>query len=277
MANYLRQCAGGTTFNSGMAKCPFDPGHVKALILVEKGQKLPATITASSLEVACHADRPSRIYPVKSIVEFAPEGGEVQTSEQGYGGSKITGYSAFSPTWTMADADLNLRKMVMGAKSAAFDCYFVDDNNVIYGQWAANGDFVGVQLNGIAAGGALFDTSSDSAELTIQTFVKDYENWLRNVAVQQLDFDVESALTGLVFVKFEAVTGGYKLVTVADSLDVTSYYGALLQTNASTAMPNATTVSYDATTNVLSITGTAELAKPSVLQTVGILGIEQQL
>lgn len=276
MANYLRTCAGGV-FNSGTSNCPFDPGHIKALILVEHGQKLPATIDANALQVACHADRPARIYPLKEVVEFAPEGGEVQTSENGYGGSKITGYSAYSPTFTMADADLNLRKQIVTAKAASFDAYFVDDNNVIYGQKAGNGDFMGVALNGIGAGGQLFDSSGDSAQLTAQLFVRDYENWMRNIMVQQLDFDVVSALTGLVFVHFESVTGGYKLVSDADNLDLTSYYGQLLATNSQTAMPNATAVSYDATTNVLTITGTAQLAAPSVLHGVGILGIEQNV
>lgn len=276
MANYLRQCA-GSAFNSGVSKCPLDAGHIKSIVLTEHGTKLPATITAAALEVACHADRPSRIYPLKEVVEFNPEGGEVQTSENGYGGSKITGYSAFSPTWTMADADLNLRKNIAGAKAATFDAYFIDDNNVIYGEWDASGNFCGVALSGIAQGGNLFDTSSDSAQLTVQTFVKDYERWLRNIAVQQLDFDVTGALTGLVYVKFESVTGGYKLVSDADNLDLTSYYGQLLADNSTTAMPDATAVSYNAATNILTITGTAQLAAPSVLQGVGILGIEQNV
>lgn len=276
MANYMRQCA-GTSFNSGLAKCPLDPGHIKALILTEHGTKLPGTITASALEVACHADRPSRIYPLKEVVEFEPSGGEVQTSENGYGGTKIVGYSAFSPVWTMADADLGIRKNIAGAKAASFDCYFVDDNNVIYGEWDASGDFCGVALAGVAQGGNLFDTSADSAQLTVTTFVKDYERWLRNIAIQQLDFDVVGALTGLCFVKWEAVTGGYKLMTVADNLDVTSYYGSLLATNAATAMPSASAVSYNSTTDIVSYTGTGDLAKPSVLQTVGILGIEEEV
>ena len=210
-------------------------------------------------------------------MEFAPEGGEVQTSENGYGGSKITGYSAYSPTFTMADADLNLRKQIVTAKAASFDAYFVDDNNVIYGQKAGNGDFMGVALNGIGAGGALWDSSGDSAQLTAQIFVRDFEGWMRNIIVQQLNFDVVSALTGLVFVHFESVTDGYKLVSDADNLDLTSYYGQLLADNSTTAMPDATAVSYNAATNILTITGTAQLAAPSVLQGVGILGIEQNV
>lgn len=274
MGNY-RVCA-GSSFNSGVAKCPLNPGHVKTIILTEHGYMLPASLTAANIEAACHADRPARIYPVKEITEFAPEGGEAQTSENGYGGTKVVGYSAFSPTWTLGENDFNLRQQVVKAKGSQFDAYFVDDNNVIYGQWEGD-DFAGVPLAGLAQGGNLFDTSSDSDQLTVTTYVKDYERWLANMAVQQVDFDIYSALQGLVYVKFEeqSVTGTYKLIDVADNLDVTAYYGALLQTNAATAMPNATSVSYDATTNILTVVGTAALAAPSVLQGLGITGIEE--
>lgn len=275
MATYYRNCV-GKNFNSGIGKCPINAGHVKAIILVEHGQLLPATLTASSLEVACHAARPARIYPLKQIVEFAPEGGEAQTSENGYGGTKIVGYSAFNPTWTMADNDFNLRMNIMRAKGIAFDAYFIDDNNIIYGKWDDD-NFAGVPLVGIAQGGNLFDSSSDSDSLTVQTYVKDFEAWMANIAIQQVDFDIVGALEGLVFVKFAAgsATNKYKLVNVADDLDVTAYYGQLIVDNAAQALASGTSASYDATKNELTITGTPKLAAPSVLQAAGITGIEQ--
>ena len=254
MATYYRNCV-GKNFNSGIGKCPLNAGHVKAIILIEHGQILPATLTASSIEVACHANRPARIYPLKHIVEFAPEGGEAQTSENGYGGTKIVGYSAFNPT----------------------DAYFVDDNKIIYGKWNENGEFAGVPLVGIAEGGNLFDTSSDTDSLTVQTYVKDFEDWMANIAIQQVDFDIVGALEGLVFVKFAAgsASNKYKLVNVADDLDVTAYYGQLIADNAATALTSGTSASYSAVNNELTITGTPKLAAPSVLQGAGITGIEQ--
>lgn len=276
MATYYRNCV-GKNFNSGIGKCPLNAGHVKAIILIEHGQILPATLTASSIEVACHANRPARIYPLKHIVEFAPEGGEAQTSENGYGGTKIVGYSAFNPTWTMADNDFNLRMNIVRAKGISFDAYFVDDNKIIYGKWNENGEFAGVPLVGIAEGGNLFDTSSDSDSLTVQTYVKDFEDWMANIAIQQVDFDIVGALEGLVFVKFAAGSAAnkYKLVNVADDLDVTAYYGQLIADNAATALTSGTSASYSAVNNELTITGTPTLAAPSVLQGAGITGIEQ--
>ena len=77
MATDYRQCPGVATFNTGNSVCVLDPGKVKAIILVMHGYKLPKTLTADALEAACHADRPGRIFPIKTIVEYAPSGGEV--------------------------------------------------------------------------------------------------------------------------------------------------------------------------------------------------------
>jgi hypothetical protein len=165
---------------------------------------------------------------------------------------------------------------IMRAKGISFDAYFVDDNNIIYGKWNDE-DFAGVPLVGIAQGGNLFDTSSDSDSLTVQTYVKDFEEWMANIAIQQVDFDIVSALEGLVFVKFVqgSAANKYKLVNVADDLDVTAYYGQLIVDNAATALTSGTSASYDVTKNELTITGTPKLAAPSVLQASGITGIEQ--
>lgn len=88
MATDYRQCPGVATFNTGNSVCVLDPGKVKAIILVMHGYKLPKTLTADALEAACHADRPGRIFPIKTIVEYAPSGGEAQTSATGYGPTK---------------------------------------------------------------------------------------------------------------------------------------------------------------------------------------------
>jgi hypothetical protein len=51
------------------------------------------------------------------------------------------------------------------------------------------------------------------------------------------------------------------------------YYGFLIADNAAAALPGATGVSY--ADGVITATGTVALAKPSVLQANGIVGIEQ--
>lgn len=94
MATDYRKCPGVATFNTGSSVCVLDPGKIKAIILTIHGHKIPTEKTAEAFEKACHADRPGRIFPIKTIVEYAPSGGEAQTSATGYGPTKITSYSA---------------------------------------------------------------------------------------------------------------------------------------------------------------------------------------
>lgn len=268
-----RKCPGTATFNTGSSVCPLDPGKVKAIILTLQGHKLPADLTAEKLEAACHADRPNRIFPIKTIVEYAPSGGEAQTSAIGYGPTKVTGYSARADVWTLEDYDMSLQANLAAAKNVAFDAYFVDENNVIYGVNDGTEQLAGIPLSGVYPNTQPWDTSSANANLTITTMFKDWEKYIKNASVMQADFDVVEALRGLVYV--DVVKDGENVLVVEHfgGLDVTEYYGELIATNAETVMPGATGVTYNE--GKLTATGTTTLAVPSVLQGVGILGIEQ--
>ena len=272
MSKY-RSCAGMSTFNTGNSVCPLDPGKVKAIILMTSGHKLPTELDAKTLEELCHADRPDRIFPLKTIVEYSPSGGEAQTSAVGYGPTKITGYSPKTDTWTLESADLSIKANLAKAKNVAFDAYFVDDNNVIYGIEDNNGELAGVPMAGVYPGGQDFTSSGQNATLTVTTMFKDYEKFMKNMDVELCDFDVVEALSGVVFVDLVKDGDDYKIVEHYGKLDITEYYGALLASKKDTAMPNATAVTYS--DGKLTITGEAKLAAPSVLYQAGIIGIEQ--
>lgn len=274
MAIDYRKCPGVATFNTGSSVCVLDPGKIKAIILTIHGHKIPTEKTAEAFEKACHADRPGRIFPIKTIVEYAPSGGEAQTSATGYGPTKITSYSAKNDVWTLQDYDASLKANIMVAKNVAFDAYFVDENNVIYGMNDGTEDLAGIPLSGVYPGGQDWDSSGTEANLTIATMFKDYEKYIKNADVRAYDFDVVDALKGLVYVDLVSTEDKkYKLIEHFGKLDITEYYGELLQKNATTALPNATDVSY--ANGIITINeGTAELASPSVLQEAGITGIE---
>lgn len=207
-------------------------------------------------------------------MEYAPSGGEAQTSATGYGPTKITSYSAKNDVWTLQDYDASLKANIMVAKNVAFDAYFVDENNVIYGMNDGTKDLAGIPLSGVYPGGQDWDSSGTEANLTIATMFKDYEKYIKNADVRAYDFDVVDALKGLVYVDLVSTEDKkYKLIEHFGKLDITEYYGELLQKNATTALPNATDVSY--ANGIITINeGTAELASPSVLQEAGITGIE---
>lgn len=276
MAKKYRDCPGMANFNTGVSSvCTLDPGKIKAIILTLHGKKLPDELSADEIEKACHADRPDRIYPIKTVVEYEPSGGEAQTNATGYGPTKITGYSAKTDTFTLDNCDLNLKANLMSIKNTAMDAYLVDENNIIYGMNDGTDSLAGIPLSGVYPGGQDFDSSSTDANMTVTLMYQDYEKYVKNADVLDAKFDVLSSLKGLVYVEFVSTESSkYKLVEHYGGLDITEYFGNMLQTNADTAMPGATSASYsDGVITVAS--GTPSLAKPSVLQGVGITGIEQ--
>nr|DAK73692.1 MAG TPA: hypothetical protein [Caudoviricetes sp.] len=274
MAIDYRKCPGVATFNTGSSVCVLDPGKIKAIILTIHGHKIPTEKTAEAFEKACHADRPGRIFPIKTIVEYAPSGGEAQPSATGYGPTKVGSYSAKNDVWTLQDYDASLKANLMAVKNVAFDAYFVDENNVIYGMNDGTNALAGIPLSGVYPGGQDWDSSGTEANLTIATMFKDYEKYVKNADVRAYDFDVVDALKGLVYVDLVSIEEKkYKLIEHFGKLDITEFYGELLQQNATTVLPNATDVTY--ANGIITINeGTAKLASPSVLQESGITGIE---
>ena len=270
-----RKCPGVATFNTGSSVCVLDPGKIKAIILTIHGHKIPTEKTAEAFEKACHADRPGRIFPIKTIVEYAPSGGEAQTSATGYGPTKVTGYSAKNDVWTLQDYDASLKANIMAAKNVAFDAYFVDENNVIYGMNDGTDELSGIPLSGVYPGGQDWDSSGTEANLTIATMFKDYEKYIKNADVKVYDFDVVDALKGLVYVDLVSIESNkYKLIEHFGKLDITEYYGELLSESAETALTGATSASYANGVITTVGEGSITLASPSVLQESGITGIE---
>lgn len=279
MAIELRECAGMAQFNTGTSKCLLDPGKVKAIILTMHGYKLPANATAESLEAACHADRPDRLFPVKTIVEYAPSGGEANKAALGYGPNKITSYSAKDDVWTIDEYDASLKANIMAAKGVAFDAYFVDDNNVVYGMNDGTDVLAGIPLSGVYPGGQDWDSSGTEANLTIGTMFKDYEKYVKNADYKVYKFDVVDALKGLVYVdlvKEGVAENAYKLKEHFGNLNVTSFYGPALADGASTCFDGGVSaVKYENGSLILTATGTPALKSPKVLQENGVVGIEQ--
>ena len=102
---------------------------------------------------------------------------------------------------------------------------------------------------------------------------KDYEKYLKNADIVACDFDVVEALQGIVYVDLVEDGEGYKVVEHYGGLDITEYYGDAWAKGKTTVLPDATEVTY--ADGILSITGEAKLAAPSVLQGAGVVGIEQ--
>lgn len=276
MAKDYRVCAGVNNFNTGASKCPLDPDKIKGVILVHRGNKLPATMTVENLMAACHAEKPNRIYAIKPIVEYSVSGGEAQTSANGYGASKITGYSARIDTFQLQDVDMALRANLVSAKNVPFDMYPYDANNVIYGMNDGTNQLHGIELTGVYPSGQEWDSSSADASLSINAMLKDVEKYMKNASVMQVDFDIEQAVTGLTYVEFLSQgENKYKLVEHFGKLDVTPYFGAKIAENASSVLNGASSATYNPADATLTITGIPTLKDAATLYAAGIEGIEQ--
>lgn len=276
MAYVNRSCGGAGLFNSGKSRCPVPHGKLKGAILVDGDLTLPANITAEAIEVAAHADRPNRIYPIKLFEEYAQTGGEAQTAQQGYGANRVSDYSALTMTVTMDSYDAGLKANIVRAKNMPFSLYLINDSNIIFGIRGNDGQLHGIPLSGMSVGGQEFDSSGQVAFMTINFMFKDIEAYWKTQMVREVDFDIVQALNGLVDVEFvpvEGQTGQYLLLETIQGLNLTPNYGQLIADEALTVLPGATAVTY--ANGVISATGSMQLAKPSVLQANGIIGIEQ--
>ncbi|MBR4552889.1 MAG: hypothetical protein IKO20_04115 [Bacteroidaceae bacterium] len=294
-------CA-GYAFNSGVSPCPLDPGKIKGLILYTDDNAVGVDLsspmsTEAGLTSRFYAARPNRLFPIGGIVNYESSGGEVQTSQVGYGASRITGYSEKQMTFTIDHYDFNLRAAIANARGTKFKVLFVDDNNVVYGLAADSGTYdlglKGVQVDDIAVGGQDFATADTTANLAVTLYINDYEEVLKSLSAVKLDYDVADALQGLVFVDVAFRSGspndivlvaikehysGHNISAAVSGMVNTQNVLSVFTNNGSSTAVNS--VTYDSDADAISIKSgltTSDftgLADANTLYNNGVFGIE---
>lgn len=272
----LRTCTSSQLY-TGTPKCLPNMNQVKGAIVCRKGTKLPAGITADELEKKAHAELSERIYGIMTFVEYAKEGGEVQTSTTGYGPEEVTGLSARKDTFTLGKFNPVVHASLTKLPNEPFDVYYFDSEKKLFGQNDGTDVLAGIPMSGIYSNASEYDTSSSKAEHTVTFCYDDAREAVINFDYEQLDFNPAKLTLGLVPVKFEKTTDGYKLYEVKGGLDRTSEYGPLIAEAGQTVLNGTSSaVSYDADKDVITITGNSDvtLKTPDVLYESGIKGIE---
>lgn len=275
----LRKCT-SSQINTGVSKCPLDFGKVKGAILVEPGTKLPAALTAEALEKLAHADRPERIYGIVEFVEYAKNGGEMQTAANGYGPEERTGFSARKDTYTLKRFSPELYASLTKC-SQPWDVYFFDENSVLYGINDGTDVMAGYSMADVYADATEFATSSAKPTMNVTFCHANAKKSAEGFDFVELDFDPIKLTLGLTAVRIEQIDDAaskYKIYEAIGGNDVTGIYGPLIA-SASTAVlkGTASAVSYDADSDALTVSadGAVELKAPSVLYDNDIKGIEQ--
>lgn len=274
-----RDC-GSEIFNTGSSKCPFVPDYVKAIILTPEDMVIKDDELEEKLEEMIHADRPGRIYPIGPIAEYAPSGGEAQTSKQGYGPSQITSYSELIEAWTLENYDEGLLANLMKLKNERMRALFVDKNNVVYGQHDTDTTIKGYLMSSIYPSSVQrFKTSGDNASMAVSLVYDDVEKaWMETKSLQG-ETDLVEKAKGLVWVDIVKVESGgssYKVVEHYGRYDLTTVYGSLLAKTEG-VWAGVSAAQYNAADGTLSLTSssTPTLLSPAQLFTAGIKGIEQ--
>lgn len=272
----IRTCE-SALLNTGGSACQIDWGKIKGCIIVEKGQKLPAELTKDKLEELCHADRPGRVYPIPSFVEYAKNGGEPQVGATGYGPSQYNGMSAETETFTLPKFDETLNAKLLKSANKEWDVYFYDDK-FIYGYNDGTDVLAGMPMSTIYPTVTPFSSSSSKSAMTVSFCHTDIEDLLMNVDFIKPSFNVKNGLKGLtevVLVSKEA--NKYKLIEKIGGYDLTPLYGDAIVKAATEVLNGATSASYaDGIITVVPKNGgdAVSLKAPSVLFENGIKYIE---
>lgn len=278
----LRNCTSAELY-TGTSKCQVNFENVKGAILVPPGTKLPAELTAEKLEELVHAELSARVYGVKDFVEYAKNGGEVQTSAQGYGPEEITGVSARKDTFTMKRFDPELDATFTALGNKAWDVYFFDDDNMLYGMNDGTDQLAGYPMSNVYTDSTPFNTSSAKAALSITFSHENAKRAKTQFDYRRLDFNPQKCVLGLSPVIMQKTTDGgsaYKIYERIGGYDVTGIYGPLIASAGAVVLNGATTAAtYNETADTITIatTGSAEvsLKSPKVLFQNDIKGIIQ--
>lgn len=275
----LRKCV-SAQFNTGDSKCLPDFEKMKGAILVEPGTKLPEDLTAEKLEKLAHANRPGRIYGLMTFVEYAKNGGEMQTSANGYGPEESTGISARKDTFNLDRFKPALHAALTRCRNKRWEVYFFDAGCILYGINDGTGILAGFPMSTVYSDATPHPTSSAKSAMSVTFAYEDAEQAAIDFDYEQLDFNPSKLTLGLTQVNLKKFgAGGYKLYETLGGNDLTSIYGPLLVTAATTVINGATAVTYDDASESLTITASdgtnVSLKAPSVLYEHDIKGIEQ--
>lgn len=275
----IRSCASNSFF-TGKSVCEIDYDKIKYLLLTKHGVKLQYD-TLDNLRAMCHADLPNRAYGFPQIVNWEPNGGEVQTSQVGYGPNVYNGVSARTDAFTVDKFRHYLRAEILKNVDEEFDMYLIDAKNNLYGINDGTDELAGIPVT-IYPSGNDHPGASDKASLAVNVSYVDVEEYMMKLDVVPLDYAARSAVYGLMPVTLEKVGSSgnnYKLVEYYGKGDATAKFGELISDNVASVLNGATAATYDATNNYITVTLASDSTAPtlkaaSVLEANGIYGIE---
>lgn len=263
--------------NTGGSACSVDWGKIKGAIIVEHGKKLPADLTPEKLAELCHADRPDRIYPILTFVEYAKSGGEAQVSAVGYGPNQYNGLNAQTDTFTLARFDEMLNAELLRCANKQWDVYYWDSNKMLIGYNDGTDELAGIPMSAIYPGSTPYSTSGAKSSMTVNFAHLDAEDSQLNFDYLKLDFNPANVVKGLTEVMLvETKSNEFRVIECVGGYDRTDEFGDAIADGAEAVLDGIISVSFE--DGVLSVTKEGEtplaVKAPSVLFTKDIKWVE---
>lgn len=272
----IRNCKRGE-LNTGKSKCPLDFANILGAVVVEPGYEWPSDATAESIREACHADRPERIMPIMTFVEYAKDGGEPNVNAVGYGGKQVTNIGARTDTFTLDKFYPDLAASLSKGMNMPYEVFYFDENNVVYGR--RSGDKLrGFPITTLYPTVTHHPTSGNPATLTVSFAFENARDAIEEFDFVESDFNLKDSLVGLTAVELVSTgTNKYKIIEKVGGYDLTSKFGSIIAEDATDVLNGVTSATYSSATEELTITassdGTPSLKTPAELFEAGIEGI----
>ena len=273
-------CKADQKVHTKVGACSMFEDTPLGFIIHDKNTSFPLEETAfnAAIKTGITAAGINRVTPLLGgITDFQPTGGDVKTSQEGFGPEVPIGTNAKRVDYIINEGGLCLLKQLKKFNGRQVRIMPVDMQKVAYGTAS------------ILSGTEMFrgflatiwatrrdNTGSQAAAIIFSVFYSpQYENEESSLASLALTEDYEG-LTGVVLSKAGTITGTAKFVIACSGDDLTSTFGstlavASLYKNESGVAP--TTVVYNATTEVLTFTpaaGKYRIVDATALTSAGI-------
>jgi hypothetical protein len=222
---------------------------------------------------------PQKIHIIKNVSLTATNGGDITTSDVGYGVTVPSGYNAINQTFRIVGAGDCLAKQIAKFNTKEANIFLIDDQGIIFGDVYQKADGT-LSFTGYESFLMMSETIADGTNVYILNlnvyYGVNYNKERKNRHAIVLDA-IPDGLIG-VMLKKGATTATASVVDICSGDDYTSLFGndwdARMFVNSAGTAP--TTVTYNSATGLLTFvpTGSYKVQSANILSTSNILGLE---
>ena len=144
----IASCGNKAAF-TGLGSCALFESTPKAIILTTYDFVVPAGTAnvGEYLRTQALVPMDSKVYPLmEGLVNLEPSGGDVRTSQEGFGESSVNGHNPYQEILTFTKGGLCMLKELLSLHGQQMRVFFVDDNNVAYGTTDESGNIFGYNV-----------------------------------------------------------------------------------------------------------------------------------